>query len=99
MKSSNSAWQRLVVAARQAPIPGDEAAPYGFSTRIAALAFAAVERPTLLSSLNRFSWRALGFSLLVMVLSIVANYNSVSVTAETEHDLVDPVVDEVLTLS
>lgn len=99
MKNPNSAWQRLVVVARQAPIPGDEAAPYGFSTRVAALAFAAVERPTLQSSLNRFSWRALGFSLMVMVLSIVANYNSLTVTAETDHDLVDPVVEEVLTLT
>lgn len=102
MKTPNLAWQRLVVAARQVPLSGESAAPYGFSTRIAALAFAVVERPTLLSSLNRFSWRALGFSLVLMVLSIITNYNSVSVAAENrtaDHDLVDPVIEDVLTLS
>ena len=99
MKTSNSAWQRLVVAARQAPVAGDVAAPYGFSTRVGALGLAAIERPSLRSSLNRFSWQALGFSLMLMVLSIVANYSSVSVTAETDHDLVDPVVEDVLTLT
>ena len=31
-------WQRLVEAARKAPPAGDEAAPFGFSTRVAALA-------------------------------------------------------------
>ena len=97
MKTSTSAWQRLVAAARQAPESGDDAAPYGFSTRVAALALAA-ERPTLGSALNRFSWRALGFSLVVMLLSIVANYSSVTTTAENEQDSFDPVA-EILTLS
>jgi hypothetical protein len=95
MKTSNSAWQRLVAAARQAPDTGDDDAPYGFSTRLVALAMAA-ERPTLLSSINRFSWRALSLSLMVMTLSIVTNYSSVTAVADNEQDLLDPVVEEVL---
>ena len=100
MKTTHSAWQRLIAAARQAPDAGDDAAaPFGFSTRIAALAMASMERPTLRSSLNRFYWRALGLSLMVMVLSIVSNYSSVTTAADNDQDLVDPVVDDVLTLS
>jgi len=100
MKKSNTAWQRLVVAARQVPAnPGDDAAPYGFSTRVAALAMAAVERPSLASALNHFSWRALGFSLTLMIVSIAANYSTVTSVVEVEHESdVDP-VEEMLTLS
>ncbi len=96
MKTSHSAWQRLVVAARQAPVAADDAAPYGFSTRVAALA--SIERPSLQSSLNHFAWRALGFSLMLMIVSIAANYSSVTTVAEIEPDLADP-VEEILTLS
>ena len=99
MKNSNSVWQRLVVAARQAPIAGDDVAPYGFSTRVAALAMAAVEHPSLRSSLNHFSWRALGFSLMLMVVSIVANYSSVTTVAEAEQEVSFDPVEEYLTLS
>ena len=99
MKTPNSAWQRLVVAARQAPISGDEAAPYGFSTRVAALGLAAVERPSLQSSLNHFSWRALGFSLMLMIVSIAANYTSVTTVTENDQDATIDPVEEYLTLS
>ena len=98
MKTSNSAWQRLVVAARQASVAADAAAPYGFSTRVAALAQAGGERPSLQSSLNHFSWRALGFSLMLMIVSIAANYSSVTTVVENEQDLVDP-VEEILILT
>lgn len=100
MKNSHSVWQRLVVAARQAaPHAVDEAAPYGFSTRVAALGLAAVERPSLRSSLNHFSLRALGFSLMLMIVSIVANYSSVTNVAEHEQESVVDPVEEVITLS
>lgn len=99
MKNHSTAWQRLVTAARQAPISGDDTAPYGFSTRVAALAMAAVERPSLQSSLNRFSWRALGLSLMLMIVSIVANYSSVTTATDNEQDAgLDP-VEEILTLT
>ena len=92
MKTSHSAWQRLVVAARQVPVATEETAPYGFSTRVSALAMA-IERPSLSSSLNHFSWRALGFSLMLMIVSIAANYSSVTAVAENEQDLTDPIED------
>lgn len=100
MKKSTTAWQRLVAAARQMPVtPGDDAAPYGFSTRVAALAMAAVERPSLQSALNHFSWRALTLSLMLMVVSIATNYSTVTNVVEVEQDAgLDP-VEEVLTLS
>ena len=98
MKTTDSAWQRLVAAARHAPDGGDTAVPYGFSTRVAALALAA-ERPTLQTMINRMAWQALGVALVVMAFSIVANYACVSVAAsEGDQDLIDPVA-EVLTSS
>jgi hypothetical protein len=97
MKISTSVWQRLVVAAREAPYTGDEAAPFGFSTRIAALAMAA-ERPTMRAMVNRLSWRALGVALMLMIFSIAANYSSVSLAGDNDQDPLDPVAD-VLTSS
>lgn len=100
MKKSTTAWLRLVAAARQSPVAtNDEAAPYGFSTRVAALALAAVERPTLQAALNRFSWRALTLSLALMIVSIAANYSTVTNVAETDQDVSFDPVEEVLTLS
>lgn len=103
MKNTHTAWHRLVAAARQAPVtpPGEEAAPYGFSTRVAALAMAAAEqRPSLSSVLNRFAWRALTLSLTLMVVSIASNYTVATARAvETEQDIVADPVEEMLTLS
>lgn len=102
MKNSNTAWQRLVSAARQAPATpaGEEAAPYGFSTRVTALAMAAAERPSLGSAINHFSWRALTLSVTLMIVSIAANYGTVAAVAvEAEQDAAFDPVEEVLTLS
>ncbi|MFT3867339.1 MAG: hypothetical protein QM715_02465 [Nibricoccus sp.] len=100
MKKSTTPWQRLVAAARQAPdLRTDDAAPYGFSVRVASLAMAAVERPSLQSALNHFSWRALTLALMLMAVSIAANYSTVTSVVDVEHDSdVDPVA-EYLTLS
>ncbi len=74
MKPQDRAWQNLVAAARRATDDRDTAAPYGFATRVAALALAAPLRP--MSSLfERFSWRALGLAGLLAMASIVANYS------------------------
>jgi hypothetical protein len=97
MKNSTSAWQRLVVAARHAPDTADEAAPFGFSTRVAALALAA-ERPSMRALVNRLSLRALGVALALMIFSIAANYSSLSLSADADQDSFDPVA-EVLTTS
>ncbi|MBC7366956.1 MAG: hypothetical protein H7343_09130 [Undibacterium sp.] len=88
----NPSWARLTAAARRAPFAGDTAAPYGFATRVAALAFAA-ERP-MRSLFERFSLRAVGVASLLAVLSVVANYSVLTVeVAEEDYSVAgeDPV--------
>ena len=97
MKTSASAWQRLAAAARHTPEKNDVAAPFGFSTRVAALAMAA-EQPALRAMVNPLWWRALGAALVLMIFSIAANYSSISLTADGDQDPFDPVA-EVLTSS
>ncbi len=90
----NQPWARLTAAARRAPLGGETAAPYGFSTRVAALAFAA-ERP-IRSLFERFSIRAVAVAGLLAVLSVAANYSALVpvASAASEDELVagvDPV--------
>lgn len=68
----DQSWARLTAGARRAPRGTDAATPFGFSTRVAALAFAA-ERP-MRSLLERFSLRAVGVASLLAVASVVVNY-------------------------
>jgi len=94
MKTPATAWQRLVSAARHAPGTDDAGvAPFGFSTRVAALAMA-IEPPTMRSMMNHLSWRALGVALMLMIFSIAANYSSLSQTSDNEQDPFDPVAEE-----
>jgi hypothetical protein len=76
MKPTDFQWQRLVRAARRAADDRDEAAPYGFATRVAAQALAARESSSPI--LEQFAWRALGVACLVAVLGIAANYSLLS---------------------
>lgn len=71
-----SAWSRLVAAARRFRDPRDEAAPYGFSTRVAALAFAVDRRAA--SLLERFALRAMGVACLLALGSVAANYRALA---------------------
>jgi hypothetical protein len=65
-------WTRLTAAARRAPDDRDTAAPYGFATRVAALARAQEQR---ISSLfERFALRAVGLSCLLALGSVALNY-------------------------
>ena len=81
----HSPWARLASGARRAPADSrDSSAPFGFSTRMAALAFA-VERPVA-SLFERFSLRALGFASLMALASVAANY-SVLTTSTPEDEL------------
>ena len=68
----DQSWAWLTAGARRAPRGTAAAAPFGFSTRVAALAFAA-ERP-MRSLLERFSLRAVGVASLLAVASVVLNY-------------------------
>lgn len=70
------AWSRLTAAARTAPDDRDTAAPYGFATRVAALAFAQERRGGLL--FERFAFRALGASALLALASVALNYQALA---------------------
>lgn len=76
MTDFDKAWEKLVAAARRAP-PGaaGESAPYGFSTRVAALAFAD-ERP-LESAFARLSLRAALIACLLAVAAVGVNYAAI----------------------
>jgi hypothetical protein len=66
-------WARLTTAARTVRDDRDTAAPYGFATRVAALALAQERRVA--SLLERFSLRAMGLAALLAVLGVAANYH------------------------
>ncbi len=72
---SRQAWSRLTSAARTVRDDRDGAAPYGFSTRVAALAFAP-ER-AVASLFDLFALRALGVSCLLALGSVALNYHDV----------------------
>ncbi len=73
-------WSRLVAAARRAPDGRDTTAPYGFATRVVALAFAQ-ERRT--SFFERFALRAVGVSCLLALLSVAVNYAHLPATTRS----------------
>ena len=66
-------WSRLTAAARTVTDPRDVAAPYGFTTRLAALAFAQEQKIT--SVLEHFSLRALGIAFLLTIATGATNYS------------------------
>jgi hypothetical protein len=77
-------WQRLAGAARRRVDDRDTAAPYGFATRVAALAMAS-ERAGI-SLFERFSLRALGIACLLMITSLLANYSALASAASAFTD-------------
>ena len=69
-------WSRLTAAARRAPDDRDTAAPYGFATRVAALALRQERRVS--SLLERFSLHALGVACLLTWATVTTNYSVVT---------------------
>ena len=69
-------WSRLTAAARRVSDERETSAPYGFATRVAALAFAH-QRPVA-SLLERFAFRAVSVASLLALFSIVLNYQALS---------------------
>ena len=95
MKTHNSLWFRLVAAARLAPAnKREEAAPAGFSTRVAALAFASAEA-SFSAMLARLSWRAVTVAALVMAVSIAANFDTLLASFSQDHDVTAALSDPV----
>src|SRR5262245_14444533 len=69
-------WARLAAAARTVRDERDAAAPYGFSTRVAALAF--VQQAKAASLFDLFALRALGVACLLALFSFALNYQALT---------------------
>jgi hypothetical protein len=93
----NSAWTRLVHAARQPSTTADarpETAPFGFSTRVAAQAFAAMETERVSSLFSRYAWRALGVSCVLMTVCVFTSLRPIMTAIEEETaELTDTSID------
>lgn len=97
MKPEDQAWEKLVAAARQLRDDRDTSAPYGFATRVAALAMSA-PRPGEGLLFERFSWRALIVAALLALGGVATNYAS-SPAAEEETPFDETVVTAIYDLS
>jgi hypothetical protein len=71
-----AAWTRLTAAARTVRDERDAAAPYGFATRVVALAFAQERRVA--SLFERFALRAMGVAALLALGSVALNYQELA---------------------
>jgi hypothetical protein len=80
-------WARLTAAARQVQDERDASTPYGFATRVAALAYS---QPMKAASLfDAFALRALGVAALLAVFSVAMNYNTLTTTAPAQGIVAD----------
>jgi hypothetical protein len=78
MNDPRHPWTRLTAAARNARDERDSSAPYGFATRVAALAMAQEAR--VVSLIDRFAFRALGVASLLAICSVALNYEVLAPT-------------------
>ena len=70
MSQSDEIWRKLTAAARQVP-RGDDAAPHGFSSRMAARAFSG--RGAGGSLIEQFALRAFSVATLVALLALITH--------------------------
>lgn len=75
MSPENPSWSKLVAIARQAPDERPVTAPFGFSTRVVALA-ATGGRGSSRSLFERWSWRALAIAGIFTAATVAADYAS-----------------------
>ena len=76
MNKFDQTWRKLVAAARRAPPAADESAPFGFATRVAALALGA-ERPAR-SAFARVSLRAAAVAGLLALAAVAINFSAIA---------------------
>jgi hypothetical protein len=97
MNSSEKSLRKLLEAARGAPPPGDESAPFGFSTRVAARAFEAAEPSA--PSFARVSLRVAGIACLFAVVAVGVNFKAITSAIDDESAVAsatdDPIADVV----
>lgn len=77
MKHRRTEWERLVAAARTAPLDEAESAPYGFAGRVAANAVIANGGQDWPAFFARFSWRALSVAAVVMSATVLTTFKPV----------------------
>lgn len=87
-------WPRLTAAARTVRDDRDTTTPYGFATRIAALALAQEERVA--SLFDRFALRALSVACLLALFSVALNYESLRTPTTAGAPMVVANFDEVM---
>jgi hypothetical protein len=97
MNPADQKWPRLAAAARRAQDPRDPAAPYGFATRVAALALA--QERAVASLFERFSWRALGVAGLLAAISLAGNYSTLVSAFQNDSVSVDDPVAEIVDIA
>jgi hypothetical protein len=83
-------WSRLTAAARQVQDEREASAPYGFSTRIAALAFAQEQR--VFSLFERFAFRAVGLACILALASVALNYSALTMPTATTTAMAEEVM-------
>ena len=83
MNPENPSWEKLVALARRAQDERPESAPFGFSTRVAALAMAGEGRVSV-TLFERWSWRALAIAGMFAAASVAASYTSSPSAADDE---------------
>jgi hypothetical protein len=74
MKPQPPPWDRLVAAARRAPVPAAASAPFGFATRVAAQGLSA--EPLVDAPFERMALRAMGVACLLALSAVAVNYSS-----------------------
>lgn len=94
----NNPWARLTTAARTVQDDRETAMPYGFATRVAALAM--TQERKVASLFERFAVRALCAAFLLALVSAVVNYPALNSTSAggadddlTEDDPVSALLD------
>jgi hypothetical protein len=75
MKDNPQSLKKLIEAARRAPPAADEPAPFGFSTRVVAMAFDS-DRPAT-SAFARLSLRAAAVAFLLAAIAVGVNYSAI----------------------
>ena len=96
MNPHEKAWQRLAADARRAPESGDLSAPFGFSTRVAALAFEGREPSP--SVFARLSLRVAAVACALAVAAVDINYSAIEATLGADSGVTandDPVAEVV----
>jgi hypothetical protein len=97
MNAEDRIWQKLVATARSARDDRDESAPFGFATRVAALAVAA-PLPSRWALFEKFAVRGLIAACAFSVAAVAFGYSAW--TGEHDNDVTsDDTVTEVLDLS